>query len=111
MYPEVQKAGILLREAVNTGDYVDKWDDKTGFKCVPPQLDFCADGRNQDSETKAVFKKLRKVNFDLSWKIPLQVVKGDANNWFKKMRSLDSLKSAMVVGDTKYGAQFSSKKV
>ena len=53
----------------------------------------------------------RKVNNALSWKIPLQIVGGDANKLKSLLGSLDALKSAMIVGDPAFGAQFTSKQV
>ena len=53
----------------------------------------------------------RKVNKALSWKIPLQIVGGDANKLKTLLGSLDALKSAMIVGDPMFGAQFTSKQV
>ena len=53
----------------------------------------------------------RKVNAKLSWKIPLQIVDCDANKLKSMLGRLDNLKSAMIVGTTSLGAQFTSKKV
>ena len=53
----------------------------------------------------------RKVNKALSWKIPLQIVGGDANKLKTLLGSLDALKSAMIVGDPMFGAQFTSNQV
>ena len=101
----------MLKEAVNCGECCPVWNDETGFKCSPPTLDYKGNGKNQDKTSRKLFEQLKRVNHDLSWKIPLQVVKGDANNWFRKLKGLDLLKSAMVVGDGRYGAQVISKKV
>ena len=89
----------MLKEAVNCGECCPVWNDETGFKCSPPTLDYKGNGKNQDKTSRKLFEQLKRVNHDLSWKIPLQVVNGDANNWFRKLKGLDLLKSAMVVGD------------
>ena len=59
----------------------------------------------------SIANNFRKVNNALSWKIPLQIVGGDANKLKSMLGSLDALKSAMIVGDPVFGAQFTSKQV
>ena len=64
-----------------------------------------------DRKTIQSTNYFRKVNKALSWKIPLQIVGGDANKLKSLLGSLDALKSAMIVGDPMFGAQFTSKQV
>ena len=70
---KVVRAGKLVIEAVSSSRQHDEWEDKKGYKCSPAHLPLLP-GPHLD-----VLHQVRKVNDFLSWKIPLQVVDGDAN--------------------------------
>ena len=67
-------ASSLLRSALESSQQFDEWDDKRGFKCSPPHIPHLSGQPNTP-----VLDLIRKVNDKLSWKIPLQIVDGDAN--------------------------------
>lgn len=106
---KVRKAASLLNDCLKTSGFSGKWDDTRGYKCSPPLLD--GPRNDKDIATSALLSNTRKVNNALSWKIPLQIVGGDANKLKSMLGSLDALKSAMIVGDPVFGAQFTSKQI
>ena len=71
---QVEAASSLLRSALESSQQFDEWDDKRGFKCSPPHIPHLSGQPNTP-----VLDLIRKVNDKLSWKIPLQIVDGDAN--------------------------------
>ena len=71
---QVVAASSLLRSALESSQQFDEWDDKRGFKCSPPHIPHLP-----GQADTPVLDLIRKVNDKLSWKIPLQIVDGDAN--------------------------------
>ena len=71
---QVVAASSLLRSVLESSQQYDEWEDKRGYKCSPPHLPHLPGQANTP-----VLDLIRKVNDKLSWKIPLQIVDGDAN--------------------------------
>jgi len=104
--PEVVKASNHLKEVLASSKQYDEWNDSKGLKCSPPYLpDLAGD------QLTEILDQIRSVNDKLSWKIPLQIVDGDANRLVSALGGCDRLKSAMIVGTPALGAQFLSDKL